>query len=197
MPPKNVPGYGAASAGKVQSAIGGWVGQHAGRRGAPVSGPAQTRYVLRDTYGGSTKAMANAYGVSQRTVQRWLSGERNPARSPAGRRVGQDVTRIRERRAARHAKAAARRGQTPRVRIKGQIGPAPGAAEPDTETRRRRTISRDLTPEQTAELIDAWQARRDAEIQASLESAYGGYFNRGRPGDTPADIGQVDWIEFQ
>lgn len=197
MPPRNVPGYGAASAGKAESAIGGWIAKHTGRRGAPVSAPAQTRYVLRDTYKGSTKAMAADYGVSQRTVQRWLAGERNPARSAKGRRVARAVAEIRERRAARHAKAAARRGQTPRVRIKGQIGPSPGAAEPDTETRRRRTISRDLTPEQTSALIDAYRARDDRAVQAALQEAYGGYFDRGRAVTTDADIGQVDWIEFE
>lgn len=205
MPPRKVPGYGPASAGKVDAAVGGWVSSHAGRRPAPKSAPAQVRYVLRDRYKGSTKAMAQDYGVSQRTVQRWLSGDRNPlertvvrngkrvrvAGSPEGRRLTRDVTEIRDRRAARHASAAARRGEFPRVQIKGEIGPHIEGEE----YRRRRTITRELSREQAVKLIDAYQRRDDAAVQAVLEDAYGSYFDRGR---TPsgADIGQVDWIKF-
>jgi len=200
MAAKNVPGYGAASAGKTRSALGGWVDKQGARRAAPKSGTAQTRYVLRDSYGGSTKRMAADYGVSQRTVERWLRGDRNPGRSAKGRRVSRDVSEIRDRRAVRHAKAAVRRGQTPRVRIKAWIGPdARGGLAPaqeDTETRRRRTIARDLDQADALDLIDAYGRGDDDAAHDVLERAYGGYFDRGRT-PTDADIGQVEWIEFE
>lgn len=193
--PKNVPGYGAASAAKTRAALDRWVGQFSGRRGAPVSGSAQTRFVLRDSYGGSTRAMAADYGVSQRTVERWIKGDRNPARSAKGRRVGRDVAKIRDRRAVRHAKAAVRRGQVPRVRVKGYVGPDAGAVS-DTETRRVRTIARDMSQAEALDLLDAYGRGDDAGVHDALEGALGGYFDRGRtPGD--ADLGQVEWIEFE
>jgi hypothetical protein len=195
MPPKNVPGYGGASADKTRSALGQWIGQYSGRRAAPVSGPAQTKFVLRDSYGGSTKRMAADYGVSQRTVERWIKGDRNPARSAAGRRVGRDVAKIRERRALRHAKAAVRRGQTPRVKMKAWIGPD-ASATADTETRRRRTITRDMDPDDALDLLDAYGRGDDAAAHEALERAYGSYFDRGATYDR-ADIGQVEWIEFE
>jgi hypothetical protein len=194
MPPR-VPGFGRASAGKVMNATQGWAGKHAGQRAAPKSGPAQTRYVLRDRYGGSTKRMAADYGVSQRTVQRWLKGERSPGRSAAGRRVGQDVGEIRQRRAIRHARAAVRRGETPRVKIKGYIGPDTPEGR---DYRRRRTISRDMSRGDALDLLDALERGDAGAAHDALEHAYGGYFDRGVPGGRPsADLGEIDWIELE
>jgi hypothetical protein len=193
MPPK-VPGYGRASAAKTRSAVGGWTERHAGQRAAPKSAPAQTRFVLRDRYDGSTKRMADDYGVSQRTVQRWLKGERSPGRSAPGRRVSRDVSDIRERRAVRHAKAAVRRGQVPRVRIKGEIGPD---VPQGRDYRRRRTITRDLSRDDALDMLDAYGRGDDAAVHDVIERAYGGYFDRGMPGgQAAADIGQIDWIEL-
>lgn len=195
MPPRRVPGFGRASADKVDRAVGGWVGRQAGARKAPVSAPAQTRYVLRDKYGGSTRAMARDYGVSQRTVQRWLKGERAPGRSAQGRRVARDVGEIRERRAARRARAAVRRGEVPRVRMKGYIGPE---IPQGPDYRRRRTITRQLSREDALDLIDARERGDTAAEREVLERAYGGYFDRGVPGGRDAaDLGEIDWIELE
>ena len=47
-------------------------------RKAPVQATTQAAHTRDKLYGGSTKAMAAAYGVSQRTVERWIDGSRTP-----------------------------------------------------------------------------------------------------------------------
>ena len=47
-------------------------------RKAPVQATTQAGHVRDKLFGGSTKAMAASYGVSQRTVERWIAGTRTP-----------------------------------------------------------------------------------------------------------------------
>ncbi|GGV50453.1 hypothetical protein GCM10010495_80180 [Kitasatospora herbaricolor] len=49
-------------------------------RQAPVQSTTQAGQVRERKYGGSTKAMAAAYGVAPRTVLRWIDGTRHPTK---------------------------------------------------------------------------------------------------------------------
>src|SRR4051794_24490289 len=55
------------------------VGKMFSSRQAPVRATTQAAHVRDRTYGGSTKDMARAFGVTERTVQRWIKGDRVPA----------------------------------------------------------------------------------------------------------------------
>ncbi|RKE02870.1 helix-turn-helix domain-containing protein, partial [Streptomyces sp. TLI_171] len=47
-------------------------------RKAPAQTTTQAGQVRARKYGGNTKAMATAYGVTPRTVLRWVDGTRHP-----------------------------------------------------------------------------------------------------------------------
>jgi hypothetical protein len=189
-----VPGFGRASGSKVNAALGRWVGGHA-PEAVPGTGAGRARYVLSEQYGGSTRAMAADYGVSQRTAQRWVRGDRDPGRSSAGRQVAPQAAEVNERRAADAARAAVADGEPVRVRMKAYMGPHVDGA-PDY--RRRRTISRSAPPDDVLALIEAQEAGDVAAERSILSRMFGGYFDRGVSGGRDrADIGAVEWIEFE
>jgi hypothetical protein len=147
--------------------------------------------------------MANAYGVSQRTVQRWIKGTR---KMPAQRqRLESEVRDVRTRRAERRARLAAARGAPMRVRAKGWIGPtggtARGRARGTPTTRLRQMPTLDLDPSQTAAVLDAYERNDPDAIREVLADRYGQYFEGDRSGAsrwvTGADVGEIDEIEFE
>ncbi|MCZ4124972.1 hypothetical protein [Streptomyces sp. H39-S7] len=70
-------------------------------RKAPVQSTTQASHVREKLFGGNTKAMAAAYNVSPRTVERWIKGTRTPPQ----------LSRAAERRWAKENTARARRGE--------------------------------------------------------------------------------------
>ncbi|NEA60372.1 helix-turn-helix domain-containing protein [Streptomyces sp. SID13666] len=72
-------------------------------RKAPAHSPTQAVHVRDKMFGGSTKAMAQAYGVSQRTVERWIDGTRKPP----------ELSHAAERRWEAENTARARQGRPP------------------------------------------------------------------------------------
>jgi transposase len=72
-------------------------------RKAPVQATTQAVHARDKLYGGSTKAMAAAYGVSQRTVERWIDGTRTPP----------ELSKAAERRWEKENKARAKQGRPP------------------------------------------------------------------------------------
>ena len=95
------------SGARARAAVGRWAESITPARRAPQSPRAQARYLRDEVYHGSTREMAREYGVSQRTVQRWIKGTRRMPRD-AGR-LAREVAETRERRAARRARLAAAR----------------------------------------------------------------------------------------
>jgi hypothetical protein len=155
--------------------------------------------------------MARAYGVSQRTVQRWIKGTRRMPRE--AERLAREVAETRERRAARRARLDAARGRPPRVRAKGWIGPTGatvrGRARGTPTTRRREMPTVDLDPDQAAALAAAYERDDPGAIHDVLSEVYGDYF-AGHDGAHPshsggaaeqwvtgADVGELDWIELE
>ncbi len=72
-------------------------------RKAPVHSTTQAGQVRDKMFAGSTKAMAAAYGVSQRTVERWIDGTRTPP----------ELSRAAEKRWQQENTARARQGRPP------------------------------------------------------------------------------------
>lgn len=72
-------------------------------RKAPVQTTTQAAQVRERAFGGSSKAMAAAYGVSPRTVERWVAGTRTPP----------TLSKAAERRWTKENKARVGRGQAP------------------------------------------------------------------------------------
>lgn len=126
--------------------------------------------------------MARAYGVTPRTVQRWVQGTRG-GNAPARARLG------------RETRAALPRA---RVRAKGWIGPTPatraGRVRGTPSTRLRTMPARELDEEQTAALAEAYANDDPAAVQAVLADVYGGYFETSPHAAGLADIGEIEWL---
>ena len=196
---------------RARAAVGRWAGSITPHRRPPQSPKAQARYLRDEVYHGNTREMARAYGVSQRTVQRWIKGTRKMPRE-AGR-LAREVSETRERRAARRARLAAARGAPPRVRAKGWIGPTGatvrGVARDTPSTRLREMPTLPLDPEQAAALAAAYDRDDPEAMRDVLAEVYGDYFaghdgaHASRSGGaaeqwvTGADVGELDWIELE
>ena len=191
------------SGARARAAVGRWAESITPARRAPQSPRAQARYLRDEVYHGSTREMAREYGVSQRTVQRWIKGTRRMPRDAD--RLAREVAETRQRRAARRARLAAARGAPPRVRAKGWIGPVGatprGAAAGTPTTRLREMPGQDLDPDQAGALVAAYERDDPGAIHDVLSEVYGDYFGQdpGGPGRwvTGADVGELDWIEFE
>lgn len=116
----------------------------------------------------NTTAAAQALGVSQRTVQRWLAGRHGAKpeyRKAIAGRARQAASTQRGRRAA---VAAARRGPLVRngaqLRISGQQGPAA-----DRKYRRPRSIDLGLDPQDVDALLTAYERGGDKGAVAWIE----------------------------
>ncbi|MFJ9427983.1 helix-turn-helix domain-containing protein [Streptomyces sp. NPDC101249] len=161
-------------------------------RQAPARPTTQASHVREKQYGGSTKDMARAFGVTERTVQRWIKGTRTPKGEDAKKletaaAAAQVTDKGRERRARQMEREPA---GTVRVRVDraGTFGikGSPGV--------RPRTIELDLKPEQAAALA---RATDENDVQAVVGDALADYFNGGpyggfRAGDFDFDPNGVD-----
>ncbi|MFE1318348.1 hypothetical protein [Kitasatospora phosalacinea] len=143
-------------------------------RKAPVQTTTQARQVRDRKYGGSTKAMAAAYGISSRTVQRWIDGTRHPAKQQEKLRLDalevQTTERGRERKAKQLAKlgsisgVSARVGRTMTFEIRG------------SDAVRARDVHLDLSGDQLAALA---RAQDEGEVREVIGQALADYFNGG------------------
>ncbi|WP_327072118.1 hypothetical protein OG196_00270 [Kitasatospora purpeofusca] len=160
-------------------------------RKAPVQTTTQAGQVRDRKYGGSTKAMANAYGVSPRTVQRWIDGTRHPVKQQDKLRQDavevQTTERGRERKAKQLAKLgtisgmSARVGRTMTFEIQG------------SDAVRARDVHLNLTGEQAAALA---RAENQDEVRAVIGGALAEYFNGGSYGGFTADDFTFDPDDF-
>ncbi|MFD8596013.1 hypothetical protein ACFV1L_13505 [Kitasatospora sp. NPDC059646] len=163
-------------------------------RKAPVQSTTQAGHVRERKYGGSTKAMAAAYGVSPRTVLRWIDGTRHPRGADAERlqRDALDVQtteRGRERKAKQLAKLGARSGITVRV------GRTRTFEIQGSDAVRARDIHLSLTGDQAAALA---LAEDEGEVREVIGEALADYFNGGGgyAGFAPDDF-EYDTDDFE
>ncbi|MEU6696145.1 helix-turn-helix transcriptional regulator [Streptomyces massasporeus] len=138
--------------------------------------------------------MARAFGVTERTVQRWLKGTRAPKGEAAKKletaaAAAQVTDRGRERRARQMAQAPT---GTVRVRVDRagtfNIKGSPGV--------RPRTMELDLKPDQAAALALARdeQAVRDVVGSVLADHFNGGPYGGFQPGDFDFDPSGVDLV---
>ncbi len=144
-------------------------------RKAPVQTTTQAGQVRERKYGGSTKAMAAAYGVAPRTVLRWVDGTRHPIGTDRAKLLldavdVQTTETGRKRKAKQLAKLGAHSGITARV------GRAHTFNIQGSDAVRARDIHLDLTGEQAAALA---LAQDEGEVREIIGEALAEYFNGG------------------
>jgi transcriptional regulator with XRE-family HTH domain len=166
-------------------------------RPVPKSAQAQMRFLVKQEKG--TRAVAGLLGVSQRTVERYLTGEIKRPRKDLAARLAAEVRRrwqprVRER-ARQHA--ATTGGIVIETRARFGFTAAPGS----TDDARVRLITQALPPDYAARLFDA-QAAGAGEDQLRAIAAEGLqeiYFkDRGRRAQgLRVDFTDIDYVEFE
>ncbi|MER6401490.1 hypothetical protein ABT263_36445 [Kitasatospora sp. NPDC001603] len=144
-------------------------------RKAPVQSTTQAGQVRERKYGGNTKAMATAYGVSPRTVLRWIDGSRHPTKHHQEKlrldALGVQTTeRGRERKARQLAQRGAVSGVTARV------GRTRTFEIQGSDAVRARDIHLTLSGEQAAALA---RAEDEGDVREVIGEALADYFNGG------------------
>jgi transcriptional regulator with XRE-family HTH domain len=165
-------------------------------RPVPKSPQAQMRFLVKTAKG--TRAAAEALGISQRTVERYLKGQIKQPRPDLATRLVDEVRRrwqprVRER-AKRHA--ATTGGIVIETRARFGFSAAPGT----TDDARIRLITQQLPPDYAARLLDAHTAgATDQQLQEiAAEGLQEIYFkDRGRraPGLQVA-FTDIDYVEL-
>jgi DNA-binding transcriptional regulator YiaG len=162
-------------------------------RQAPVRTTTQASQVRDKQFGGSTKDMARQFGVSQRTVERWIKGDRTPRGKDAAKLEEaaakvQTTERGRERRAKQVEQGAA-------GAVRLRVDRAASFQVRGSSAARPRSIMVDLTAEQAARLV---RAGDESQIHQVAEEAVLGYFNAGgqyfRPGDVTFDADSIELL---
>lgn len=171
--------------------------EHTTTRPIPKSGPAQMRFLVKAEKG-STRAVAELLGISQRTVERYLKAQLKRPRSDLAARMEREVRkrwqpRVRERARKR---AATTDGIVIETRARFGFTAAPGS----TDDGRIRLITQALPPAYAARLFDA-QAAGAAEQELQNIAAEGLqeiYFkDRGRRADgLQVEFTDIDYVEL-
>lgn len=150
-------------------------------RKAPARTTTQAAHVRDKQYGGSTKRMAQAFGVKERTVQRWVKGDRAP-RGQAAKRLAdaaavvQTADRSRNKKAAQFAaRGDGGSGMTASIRLSGTQGGAPGGSKSSMVRGGERIVTVELSGNQAARILGN---PSDAEVSEAVSEALGDYFNR-------------------
>lgn len=178
-------------------------------KSVPKATTTQTKHVLERKFGGSTKRMAAEYGVTPRTVERWLDGTRKPrgATKKAVAQAAREGKPAPKSVADRLESEAAAVQVTPkgRERAARQMEGAPDSGIAVTVSRanafavkgspavRSRPVTVYLSGEEAADLM---RADSDAATEEVIGGALARYFNGGayggfRAGDITFDPGDV------
>jgi len=150
-------------------------------RKAPVRPTTQAKQVRDKQYGGSTKQMARALGVTERTVQRWVKGDRTPRGEDARKladaaAVVQTADRSRQKKEDAFAQRGdSGSGMTASVRLSGAEGGAPGRSKSPLVRRGERVVTVELSGNQAARIL---ANPSDTEVTEAVSEALGDYFNR-------------------
>lgn len=166
-------------------------------RAAPKSAQAQMKYLVKQLKG--TKAAADVLGVSQRTVERYISGKlKRPRAELAARLTGEVRKRWQPQIRAKAKKAAATSGGLV-IETRARFGYT--AAAGTTDDGRMRHLTQALPPAYAARLFEAQE--QGATEQQLLDIAAEGfqeiYFkDRGRrAGGLLVEFTDVDHIDVQ
>lgn len=166
-------------------------------RPIPKSAGAQMRYLVKRN-SGSTKAVAQLLGVSQRTVERYLKGQLKRPRKDLATRLSGEVRKRWQPRVKAKAKrnAATSAGITVETRARFGFTAAPGT----TDDGRLRLITQHLPPTYASRLFDAQDAgASEQQLQnIAAEGLQEVYFkDHGRRADgLLVELTDIDYIEL-
>ncbi len=166
-------------------------------RPIPKSAGAQVRFLVKHEKG-STRAVAQRLGVSQRTVERYLKGQIKKPRPELADRIAAEVRKDWQPRVRERAKkqAATSTGIVIETRARFGFTAAPGT----TDDARLRLITQALPPEYAGRLFDAQAAGADERLlqQIAAEGLQDVYFrDRGRRAEgLSVEFTDIDYIEL-
>jgi predicted transcriptional regulator len=172
--------------------------QHVLTRKPPQSTKARIRFLLSKNRG-STRKVAERLGVSQRSVERYLKGDRKTPPRSVNAKIDAEVRRLWQPQVRRRVeqRAAATGGVIVETRARFGFSSAAGS----TDDPRMRRITQPLSPTHAQELFDAHHSgasERDLEriVAAGLQQSY---FQEGgmRADDLETvELTDVDYVEF-
>ncbi|MGW9213230.1 telomere-protecting terminal protein Tpg [Embleya sp. NPDC055664] len=172
--------------------------QHVLTRKPPRSTKARVRFLMSKNQN-RTRIVAALLGVSQRTVERYLKGDRKNPPGPVNARIDAEVRRLWQPRVRRRAEQRAAAAGAVIVETRARFGFSSAAGS--TDDPRMRRITQPLPPDRARELFDAHHAgapERDLEriVAAGLHQAY--FQESGtRAEDLEAvELTDVDYCEF-
>ncbi|MET8682400.1 XRE family transcriptional regulator [Streptomyces sp. NPDC004647] len=165
-------------------------------RPVPKSTQARVRFLVKQLK--TTRAVAELLGVSQRSVERYLTGQRKSPPKPISDRIEGEVRRRWQPRVRQRARqqAATATGITVETRAQFGFTAAPGS----TDDARLRRITEHLPPDYAARLFDAHAAgatERQLEgiVAEGLQEMY--FKDRGRRAQgLLVDFTGIDYIEM-
>lgn len=153
-----------------------WAAVRKTREDTSPTGMVLAVYGTTSRGGPNTKAAAEALGVSQRTVQRWLKSGLPKARSAAADALTGGYQAWKNTTDGRRAQLSTRREA--RLRNKGTTmifyGKIAVSSDPRNGVNRSTTV--DISPENMNRILDATLAGDDAAAHAALEDAFGEAF---------------------
>ncbi|MFI8963084.1 telomere-protecting terminal protein Tpg [Streptomyces sp. NPDC053493] len=145
-------------------------------RPIPKSAGAQVRYLVRQ-HQGSTRAVAQLLGVSQRTVERYVRDQIKRPRAELADRMAAEVRRRWQPQIRARARQAAATSDGLMVDVRARFGftAAPGT----TDDARLRHLTLALPPAQAARLLEAQDAgATDRELQQATVDVLGEVYFR-------------------
>ncbi|MFD9124110.1 telomere-protecting terminal protein Tpg [Kitasatospora sp. NPDC059571] len=165
-------------------------------RAIPQSTAARVRFLVRSAKG-STRAVAEELGVSQRTVQRWLKGASAPKPEAVGRIEQQVRAKWQPRVRQRTRRAAERDGFV--LHVQAQFGYSSAVGSSDDP--RMRTITQRMPGEVARRLYaarDAGAGTREQE-QVLADALQEHYFKDGgrRASGLTTEINGMNWADFE
>ncbi|WP_031506962.1 telomere-protecting terminal protein Tpg [Streptomyces megasporus] len=166
-------------------------------RPIPKSAGARMRFLVRQAKG-STKAVARRLGVSQRTVQRYVAGQRKHPPKALAEALEREVRKDWQPRVRRRAerKAATSTGIAVEARARFGFTAAPGT----TDDGRMRRITQHLPPVYARRLFDARAAGASEQelrdiVAEGLQEVYFKDGGRRAPG-LVVEFTDIDYVEM-
>ncbi|MFE2936801.1 helix-turn-helix domain-containing protein [Streptomyces sp. NPDC059278] len=132
--------------------------------------PADMVAKAKETLGLSTKDVAERLGVSERSVQRWASGEGKPRWGNAAKLKNfvRDSPEMRRAQLS-NLREARIKNQGSRIKVKGEMGVTAGGKK----YRRNREIEANLSPDAMSEVMEKWLQGDDQGAMDALHEALG------------------------
>ncbi|MGV9315170.1 telomere-protecting terminal protein Tpg [Streptomyces sp. NPDC003691] len=147
---------------------------------------------------GSTKRVAERLGVSQRTVQRYIKGDRKIANSNEEtlRKLRSEVSK--DHRPTVHAKArAAAKARGLSVETRASFGYT--ANQMTTDQSRMRRLTEDIPDDLVDKIFDAHQEGNEDKVQELIAEGLAQQYFRTGPGGAGLDVEfrDIDYIELE